>query len=449
MTAGTLGQMPINGGAPRELRENVAYADWTPDGKQFVIATADTPHRLEFPPGHVLYTSKGTGWLGEVRVSPKGDRIAFVDHMYFGTDAVISVIDSKGTKTDLTEKFGTLSGLAWTPDGKEIWFTAAKDAAQRALYAVSLDRKQRLIYKSPGAVTIHDINRDGKVLLTRDESSMAVEIQRAGDDLSRDLSWMDWSTIDDLSADGNTIALDESGDATEGVEGEGLVYIRKTDGSPAVRMAAKSAGRALSPDGKFLLAAVDEQNDAESALELLPIGPGAPIRIETGLQSLSTRTAWFPDSKRIVYSARVKGGKLRTWVQALDGKPQPITAEGERFVALSPDSGSVLAVGPSGYVLYPSGGGAHRPAPGLQSGDAVLGFVTGGKAVYVAPKDEMTRIFRLDLASGQREFWKLIRTFEPAGVRNIQNVRVTPDGKTVALEVYRTISNLYLATGMK
>lgn len=136
---------------------------------------------------------------------------------------------------------------------------------------------------------------------------------------------MDWSTISDFSADGTLITLDESGDATEGAEGESLVYIRKTDGSPAVRMAAKSSARALSRDGKLLLTAVDEQNDTKSAFELLPIRPSAPIRIETGLQSPSTRVAWLPQQTDRLRETR-QGGKLRTWVQALDGKPQPITA---------------------------------------------------------------------------------------------------------------------------
>lgn len=110
MTNGTFAQMPLNGGAPRELRERVAFADWTPDGK-IALATADTPHRLEFPAGNVLYASKGTGWVDDPRISPRGDRIAFVDHMYFGADATISVVDLKGTRAELTGKFASVFGL--------------------------------------------------------------------------------------------------------------------------------------------------------------------------------------------------------------------------------------------------------------------------------------------------------------------------------------------------
>ena len=115
--------------------------------------------------------------------------------------------------------------------------------------------------------------------------------------------------------------MDESGDATQGVEGENLIYIRKADGSPAVQLASKFSGRALSPDGRFLLTAVDEQNDIESGFGLLPLGPGTPARVETGLQSLGRNVAWFPDSNRIAYSAREKGHKVRTYVQEIQGPP--------------------------------------------------------------------------------------------------------------------------------
>jgi hypothetical protein len=103
----------------------------------------------------------------------------------------------------------------------------------------------------------------------------------------------------------------------------------------------------------------------------------------------------------------------------------------------------------SAYVLYPSGGEASRPVPTLRPGDVVLGFAAGGMAVYVAAKADRSRIFRLDLASGERRMWKQLRPAEPAGVRDIQGIHITPDGQSIAFEVYRTISDLYLATGLK
>jgi hypothetical protein len=98
ITTGTLARAPLNGGAPRELREQIAYADWTPNGKQMAVTTADAPRRLEYPVGKVLFTSSGTVWPGDVRISPRGDQIAFVDHNYFGGDATVALLDLKATR---------------------------------------------------------------------------------------------------------------------------------------------------------------------------------------------------------------------------------------------------------------------------------------------------------------------------------------------------------------
>ena len=70
---GTLAQVPIAGGAPRELLEDVEFADWHPDGRQIaVVRTVNGRTRLEFPIGKVLYRS--TGWVSDPRVSPKSDQ---------------------------------------------------------------------------------------------------------------------------------------------------------------------------------------------------------------------------------------------------------------------------------------------------------------------------------------------------------------------------------------
>src|SRR6266487_2003520 len=69
---GTLARVPLDGGAPRELLENVSLADWTPDGRDLaVVHNVGGKDRLEFPVGKVLYeTAAG---IESVRFSPRGD----------------------------------------------------------------------------------------------------------------------------------------------------------------------------------------------------------------------------------------------------------------------------------------------------------------------------------------------------------------------------------------
>src|SRR5205823_2190734 len=76
---GTLARMPLAGGAPREILENVREADWSPDGNELaLIRNLNGRDRLEFPLGKVLY--EASGYLSDLRVSPSGDHIAFFEH---------------------------------------------------------------------------------------------------------------------------------------------------------------------------------------------------------------------------------------------------------------------------------------------------------------------------------------------------------------------------------
>jgi hypothetical protein len=54
-TYGTLARVPITGGAPRQMLDDVKYAYWSPDGTQLaIIRSVDGIDRLEYPIGRVL-----------------------------------------------------------------------------------------------------------------------------------------------------------------------------------------------------------------------------------------------------------------------------------------------------------------------------------------------------------------------------------------------------------
>jgi serine/threonine protein kinase len=75
--AGTLARMPINGGDPRDILEGVQWADWSPDGKQLaIVRDLNGKNRLEFPIGTVIRETPG--WISHPRVSPDGERVAFI-----------------------------------------------------------------------------------------------------------------------------------------------------------------------------------------------------------------------------------------------------------------------------------------------------------------------------------------------------------------------------------
>src|SRR5206468_8159563 len=105
-----------------------------------------------------------------------------------------------------------------------------------------LSGRERLLARVTGGLTLQDVAADGRVLLTHDTTRRGILALAPGEQKERDLSWLDWSLVRDLSPDGKTVLFDESGDGAGAAYAVGL---RKTDGSPAVRLG-EGAASALS-----------------------------------------------------------------------------------------------------------------------------------------------------------------------------------------------------------
>ena len=268
LTAGTLARSTLAGGGPREILESVQAADWAADGASLVVLrTVAGKSRIEFPMGKTV-VEVPSGYLSHPRVSPGGDLVAYLEHPMRGDDGgVVAVVDRNGTRRVLSAGWVTVRGLAWSPDGREVWFTAAASGGSRALHAVTLAGRRRLVLRAPGALTLHDISREGRVLLARESSKEGIVGLPPGSDRERDLSWHDWSRPVDITADGTAVLFDETG---EGGGSGYAVYLRTTDGSAAVRLGDGHA-LALSPDGKWALS-TPHRTPAE--LVLLPTGAG-------------------------------------------------------------------------------------------------------------------------------------------------------------------------------
>jgi dipeptidyl aminopeptidase/acylaminoacyl peptidase/predicted Ser/Thr protein kinase len=446
VNAGTLARAPLAGGLPREILEGVQWADWAPDGKNLtVVRDVAGRNRLEFPLGKVLYET--AGWISHPRISPKGDLIAFVDHSLQGDDGgSVAIVDLGGNKKTLTTNWYTAQGLAWSPNGEEIWFTASNTESARSLFATTLSGRQRLVARVPGVLTLHDIWRDGRVLLARDSWRREQISLVTGETKERDLSWLDYSYPADLSADGKTLLFDEEG---VGTGWSYTVYLRKTDGSPAVRLGEGQAD-ALSPDGKWVISG---SQNSPVQLSILPTKAGEAKRLTNDAINHSW-ARWFSDGQRILFSGHEPGHGVRFYVQDLaGGKPQPVSPEGVNATsfALSPDGAAAAGIGPDGKgYLYSITGGEARPIPKLAVGEVPIVWSADGRALYVYQPGELpAKIYRLDLGSGQRTLWKQVMPSDPAGVELIGPIVLTPDGKGYVYGYHRILSDLYLVEGLK
>src|SRR5271169_1594435 len=442
--SGTLARVPLVGGAPREILNDVEWADWSPDGTNVVVIhEVGGRKRLEFPMGKVLY--EADGWMGNPRVRPDGKLIAFVDHPQAGDDGgAVAVIDLTGKKTSLSGGWDSIQGLAWSPDSSEIWFTATRTGGDRSLYATDLSGTVRLLARVPGELTIHDVGKDGNVLMTRGNDRAGMIGLAPGDAKEKDLSWLDWSVPGSLSPDGKTILFQESG---EGGGPHYAVYLRNTDGSPAIRLG-EGTGLSLSPDGQWALSRL---NVVPSPLVLYPTGVGEMKQLKNdGLNHMNA--AFLPDGKRFVFTGTEAGHGARLYLESLDdAKAQAISMEGVASNVLSPDGVFVAARGPDQKVyLFPVAGGEPKLVQGAQPGEFPTAWSADGRSLFVIQRGQIpAQVFRVDVATGQRTFWRSFEPADSAGIDTIRGVLVSADDKAYVYGYSRTLSDLYLVQGLK
>jgi eukaryotic-like serine/threonine-protein kinase len=445
IVGGTLARTPLAGGSPREVLEDVPWADWDANGELAVVHQAPGGDRIEYPIGHVLYQNKG--WISHLRFSPQADKIAFMDHPAPWDDrGVVSLIDLSGRVNVLTPEWESEDGLAWSPDGKEVWFTAVEKGINRDLLAVNMSGRMRKILDLPTGMTLEDVAPDGRVLVSLDNERLALATT-ARDGGTSDISWHDWNIAKDISPDGKSVLFEDS---SEAAGGRYSVAIRRIDGTPPVQLSEGSAG-GLSPDGKWAISILTGSSDR---VTLVPIGPGQPRTIALpGLEHIKNGNAQFlEDGKHIILNANERGHGVRRYLVDLDGgKPIPITPEGITIGLVSPDGQYVVRANDAGGVsVYPIAGGAPRAVPNLEPDFAPLRWLEGNTAVYgYRPGQVPTNVYRVNLVTGQKTLIQELQPATTAGVVFIAPVVVTRDGSRFAYSYYQVSSALYLIAGLR
>jgi len=442
---GTLATVSLAGGAPRSLAEHVAFADWDPDGKQLAISVfSGEGARLEFPPGHVL-CQQNAGWFGHPRFSPDGSRIAFENHPINGNDSgALELVDLSGKRTVLVPDDVSLEGVAWRPDGKEIWYAGASNGGWAdTIFAVSLSGKKRSVLTMP-YLRLHDIAKDGRVLLSHESWRRQLKGFFPGDKIEHPYSWLDDTKATGISDDGRSITFTEAGD-TYYLENDFMAYYRATDGSPAVLLGAGTA--AISPDGKWLLST----NSKSHKLQLQPIGPGESRELPTpGLKNFDHQ-GWSGDGRQVVYEAQTNQNDWNVYEQRIDGGPPGLVKAGARnvFPHLSHD-GELLALHEEqgGISLYRAGNPQPVAMKGVLESEYPVCFPTGGRSLLVGATSGHELVLTLvDLASGHRESWKSV----PIEVQTIGQqfaFNVTPDLKYYTYSSPRYTSDLFIVDNL-
>ena len=335
---GTLARVPLSGGTPREVLENVQDADWSPNGDNLAVVrfVPENRHwRLEYPIGTVLLD--GINWISNPKISPDGKSVAFADHENsLGDDqGSLAVIGPDGKEKKLSSGWLSLQGIAWSPTGDEIWFTSTRSGSSQNLRGATLSGKVRDITNVPGGMWLQDV-RNGLALTITHQQHIGIRGLAPGEAAERELGWFGWSIPRDFSRDGKKLLFEEEG---EGGGPNYTVFLRDTDGSPPVRIG-EGRAEAISPDNKWVIT----QPLQEGPLRVVPTGAGEGRQL-THDNIRYTRLRYMPDGKHLLAIGIEAGHGARNYlIDVSTGNSKPVTPEGTTGILVSPDGRSVLVI---------------------------------------------------------------------------------------------------------
>jgi WD40 repeat protein len=440
---GNLARVPPGSRAPREVLEGIEAADFSPDGKQLAVTRfVNGKSRLEYPIGRVLFET--IGQIGEMRISPKGDAIAFMEHPVSGDDrGTIALVDVEGHKRTLTREWNGEQGIAWSADGREIWFTATERYDwERALYAVTPSGQQRVVLRSPAALYLQDISRDGRILLNRSDRRFEVVVADLGGK-TEVWNWAQILVLGSVSRDGQYAVVGDWGSETTY-----STYLARFDGSPPILLGSGAAS-GISPDNKWVASILPSDT---SKVLLLPTGVG-DVKTITAPNFHYRSADWTADGNLVVRAS--EGDRpIRFWTQDITGgQPRAITPEGVdgRFVTVKNADYVCARDAKEKFQLFPITAGTPRAVPGLSSKDAVVGGSPSSNVLYVMPENwELTaEVWKVNIDSGTRSPFFKIGPSDTAGVIGVSPPKVVADGRRYLYVQVREFSVLYEAAGVK
>jgi len=450
LATGTLARTTDASNAPKPEIENIVATDFTPDGSALAIVRyvpAEQMCQVEYPIGKVLFRERG---IDNLRFSPNGEYLAFITHDNPGDDRGTAIVLRKtGEKVVASQLYESAQGLAWSASGDEVWITSPLESGE--IHAISLSGKTRVPLAVPGRLRLQDISSTGQLLVEQGIARRGMVVSTGNGASQRDLSWLDFGYLRDMSKDGKMILFEEEGSESQNYQ----IFVRDVDGSPAIPIG-EGYGLAISRDKQWALG--QKLTEPNNEIWLLPVGPGEARRISPANLSPHIAASFLSDGKHIVYVAAEAGHRARTWLQDLEGgKPRPITAEGTAGFLVSTDDKWLIAGRRTGAVtvreavLVSMDNGNVEPIRGLGPREEVLGWTSDGQ-LYVASETEdnsaAIHIDKLNPHTGARAAWRDL-TMPPIGGVFHDPPLITPDGSTYGFDYRLRLSDLYTVNGVR
>ena len=280
----------------------------------------------------------------------------------------------------------------------------------------------------PATLTLHDVSRDGRVLLSRDAWGASISARAPGSDRERDLSWLDDTMAWDISEDGTTVVLEESWEGSEEPRGRStcarLMVRRRFDSGKASRW-------------RCHLTSVWSCRLRSVRIDSLCCQPASASR-ESCPEERSTRTLPKP-SGCLMESGSCS--RLQSQVMAIashlqsieTGDPRPVTPEKAygRIAVLPNGKGFVTRDADRRLALFSLDDSPPRLLTGAEDPETCQSFsvATAPGCTVEASSSQPGEISRVNLRTSQREHVRTLTPSDPAGVTDILLIVMTPDAQ--------------------
>jgi DNA-binding winged helix-turn-helix (wHTH) protein len=432
---GTLARVPLSGGPLRPVLEGVLDADWSPTGRELAaIRWFAGQFQLEYPLGRVLLRPC---LATRLRVSPRGDRVALLD------PGGLLVVDGRGIRTRVALPMAH-QGLAWAGDGS-LLVDAGDSDLRRTLRRVSLGGTITEVCALAGTLVVHDVSRDGRVLLHHGFERWSVRARAPGEAEEHDASAYANSQLQGLSADGERILLWDGG---EGPPGSALLY--PTRGGAPLRLS-EGHPLGLSADAAWFL--LDRRDVSGGGIVLAPTSAGTPRPLELGRLQFSG--PFVVAAHEVGFSGAEPGRPRRSFLYDVESaRVRAVTDEGQLAIPRRLRSGELLARAADGTLAaYALASGKRRSLPWKLPDDPFLetvGTIEDGRSDLVVREGSMpARLDRIAIETGARMPWKTLSPPDGTGVGHIWTILVTPDGGGYAYTHGLFLEDLFLVEGLR
>jgi DNA-binding winged helix-turn-helix (wHTH) protein/Tol biopolymer transport system component len=432
---------PLSGGGASLLANHAMDADWSPDGTLSLVTANEGMYSVEYPPGKTLYAS--SEWIDDLRVAPQGDRVAFVKHpvpMDDGGDVVVATRD--GHSRVLSAGWESIQGLAWRPDEREIWFTAARSGVDRSLMAVDMNGRLRQIAQMPGGMLLRDISASGDVLISRATSRMSMFWGNVDGNSPQDISWLDWSRAVAISSDGKRVLFDETG---QGGGSHYSVFLYDADKRSSDRV---GDGRAidLSSDGAWVL--TQSASEPRKLFLVSVKDHKAALVPNPGFEYRWAK--FFPGQcQDILFAGGLPNQKEQLYRQhAPGGTPVPITG-GVRIRGVVVDDSGDFAVGvaqEAKLTVVNLRDGSSRSI-GNPAHVVPVAFVGSGQILTRREEGDSVLLEMLNLQNGQVRLYKKLPAGDSFGTAKTFPIFIAKDLKTFTYSRLQTLSTLFVVSG--